>query len=193
MSNESVISVPRDDFNRSLLALHNRVFSQAEASGILEDLLRPFVDPSWEAILVPGDIFTLDKADFAALAGAATKIGDDRMVVTESETLPHYGDTLRIVWDQKALQTPLGTPLRGMELHVYGASGTWGLMCYRDDFSLLGGTPAFMTSYIDSVGGRDRARIQFLAYAANAWVEIDPMTQVEILKRVGWSFDDATT
>jgi hypothetical protein len=60
MTNESVISVPRDEFNRDLLALHNRVFSQAEDSLILEDMLRPFVDSSWEAILVPGDIFTFD-------------------------------------------------------------------------------------------------------------------------------------
>jgi hypothetical protein len=42
----------------------------------------------------------LDEAEFAALAGAAMKMGDDRMIVTESETLPHYGDTLQIVWDQ---------------------------------------------------------------------------------------------
>lgn len=193
MINEAVISVPRDEFNRGLLALHNRVFSQAEDSLILEDLLRPFVDPSCEALLIPGDIFTLDEAEFAAFAGAAMKMGDDRLFVTESETLPHYGDTLQIMWDQKALQTPLGAVLRGMEMHVYGLSGTWGLMCYRHDFSLLGGAPAVMNSYIDSVGGRQRARIQFIAYAANAWVEIDPMTQVEILKRVGWSFDDAAT
>jgi len=79
MTNEPVIAIPRDEFNKNLLALHNRVFSQAKASGILEDLLRPFVDPSWEALLVPGDIFTLDEAEFAALAGAAMKMGDDRL------------------------------------------------------------------------------------------------------------------
>lgn len=192
MTNESVISVPRDEFNRSLLALHSRVFSQAEDSLILEDMLRPFVDSSWETILVPGDIFSMDQVVFAALAGAAIKMGDDRMVVTESETLPHYGDTLRIVWDQTVVLSLRGvSSITGMELHVYGASGTWGLMCYRNDFSLLGGTPAFMTEYCNLVGGRDRARIQFISHAANAWFEMEPMTQVAILKRVGWSFDDA--
>ena len=192
MTNESVISVPRDEFNRSLLALHNRVFSQAEDSLILEDMLRPFVDSSWEAILVSGDIFTFDEAVFAALAGAAMKMGDDRMIVTESETLPHYGDTLQIIWDQAVVESLRGVSyIAGMELHVYGQSGTWGLMCYLNDFSLLGGTPAFMTAYLEAVGGRERARTQFIAYAADAWFEIPPMKQVQILKRVGWSFDDA--
>jgi hypothetical protein len=194
MTNESVISVSRDEFNRDLLELHNRVFSQAEDSLILEDMLRPFVDSSWETILVPGDIFSMDQVVFAALAGAAMKMGDDRMIVTESETLPHYGDTLQIIWDQAVVESLRGVSyIAGMELHVYGQSGTWGLMCYLNDFSLLGGTPAVMTAYLETVGGRERARTQFIAYAADAWFEIPPMKQVQILKRVGWSFDDAAT
>jgi hypothetical protein len=126
MTNESVISVSRDEFNRDLLELHNRVFSQAEDSLILEDMLRPFVDSSWETILVPGDIFSMDQVVFAALAGAAMKMGDDRMIVTESETLPHYGDTLQIIWDQAVVESLRGVSyIAGMELHVYGQSGTW--------------------------------------------------------------------
>lgn len=194
MTNESVISVPRDDFNTSLLALHNRVFSQAEDSLILEDMLKPFVDASWETVLITGEIFTMNEESFRALAAAAMRMGDGRVIVTDAETLPHYGDTLKIVWDQKVLDSVRGnSDIPGLQVHAYGLSGTWGLMCYLDDFSLLGGTPAFINAYFEAFGGRERARVQFIANAIDVWVEIPPMTQVQILKRVGWSFDDAAT
>lgn len=188
---EAIEVIKLDEFRTNLQLLHDTIFSGREYSDDPLERYLPFTDSTWERILVPDNIISLDNVTFKALADTAMKIGDDRVIVTESESLPHYERTMRVAWDKERLRSLRDySDVAHFELHAFGMSASWGLMCYYDEFSLLGGTATFMATFLESAGGMQRVKERFIQHALETWV-MDPVVQVQILKSVGWSFSDA--
>jgi len=179
------------EFRSKFQSVHDAIFSGREHDVDPSNWYMPFADASWERILVPNNITCLDDTTFKALTEAAIRKGDDKVIVTESESLPHHERAAEVFWDQKMLRSLSDFDnIAHFELHAFGMSASWGLMCYYDEFSLLGGTSTFMATFLESAGGMQRVKERFIQHALEIWV-MDPTVQVEILRSVGWSFSDA--
>ncbi len=184
------------EFQEKFLSLHEKIFSGQEDGDNPDEWYMPFVDRHWERVLLEGHIFNLGIRDFTdenlrALAIAAVKVGDKQIIITDSETRPPHQMSVISTWDANALGQAGGTGVASFKNHTFGQSGIWGLVDYWDEFSILGGTPAFMEAFFEAAGGRQRVKERFLRFAAaDWWTSVDPPTQVKILKSVGWSFGD---
>lgn len=189
---EPLLHISQEDFRVTLQSVHDAIFSGQEySSEVFEEKFSPFVDKSWEKLLIAQGILRLKDEDFEALAHAASKVGDTRVIVTSAEI--GHEVTVKVDWDREALEKARwnGTRFDLFETHAFGMSGAWGLMCYYDEFSMLGGTSAFMNMFLDAAGGRQRVKTRFIQHALEIW-DMDPVQQVQILKSVGWSFSDAS-
>lgn len=189
---EPPLHIPQEDFRVTLQSVHDAIFSGQECrSEVFEERFSPFVNKSWEKLLIAQGILRLKDEDFEALAHAASKVGDTCVIVTSAEI--GHEVTVKVDWDREALEKARwgGTRFDLFEIHAFGMSGAWGLMCYYDEFSMLGGTSAFMNVFLDAAGGRQRVKTRFIQHALEIW-DMDPVQQVQILKSVGWSFSDAS-
>jgi hypothetical protein len=192
--NDTFVSLSQAEFHEKFQSLHDMIFSGQEDSDVPDECYLPFVDRHWERVLLEEGILTLPDEDLRALAIAAEKMGDGQIIITDSETRPPHQMPVIATWNAKILdQARTSTLLDHFKNHTFGRSGTWGLVYYWDEFSILGGTSVFMEAFFEAAGGRQRVKERFLSFAgAHWWASVDPPSQVKILKSVGWSFGDAS-
>jgi len=151
---------------------------------------RPFQSLDWDLILIPGrQRFGVEFSD--ALEKAGRGCGDHNVIVTDFEpaTATPHQYSIVMEWDSKAFWE-IGRELPCListNYHVFGRSGQWGMICYFDDFSCVGGTESFMQTITGQLGGKDTLRQQFLDHAQQeGWLLTNELVQ-QILAAAGWN------
>lgn len=187
-------SLTQSEFQEKFHSLHDRIFSGQEDSDIPDECYLPFADRHWERVLLEEGVLNLPDESLRDLTIAAEKMGDRQIIITDSETRPPHQMPVIATWNAGTLDhIRTSTLLNHFKNHTFGQSGTWGLVYYWDEFSILGGTSVFMEAFFEAAGGRQRVKDCFLSFAAaHWWASVEPPTQVKILKSIGWSFGDAS-
>jgi len=170
-------ALPVAAFDREWRKIHDSVFVDRHA------VERPFRNSAWEAVLVPYAL-NMEEDVFAAIGTAARQRGDDELVVWNAEVLvPEPGAI--IPWSYESLNEVRASILGHFETHLFGRSGSWGVVCSVVQFSWLGGDATLMDSFAGALGGRNAVRQRFLNYARDGWT-VPEASQGQILQSVGW-------
>lgn len=92
---------------------------------------------------------------------------------------------LEMTWEFDALDAINATWLGRLVSWMWGRSAQWGLLS-EVDIACLGGTPEFMASVAQRLGGREVMRRRFLLYEEHEWFV--PEEKIDRVMRVaGWS------
>ena len=164
-------------FDSEWRAIHDTIFNGRPAHE------QPFLHSSWGKFLIPYGL-NMELEVFNSLACAATQIGDKDIVVWNSEALEPQ-PAASMAWDYHAADQLRCTLLGHFETHIFGHSGSWGMVCTVNDFSCVGGESSFMEAVAASLGGRGAVREQFLRFATREW-EVSDEFRTKVLKMVGW-------
>lgn len=169
-----------DTFEREWRALYDSVFSGQSAEE------RPFRDPTWEIFLVPHGSLNIERNVFDAIAKAAQEVGDDQVMIKDAEIISPPEPAVIIPWSYSALIEVRDNSFLGhFETRMFARSALWGAACSYEDFSCLGGVPAFMSTVAQAMGGRQVIRATFLDYAYREWGAKEDFRR-KVLKSVGW-------
>ncbi len=136
--------------------------------------------------LLPGGVH-IEQDIFSALAKAARVQGDTEFVVTDFETIPPHQVPVICDWDFHGFQHVLREYplLHAVDIHMFGRSGTWGMICYVDDFSCLGSEQSFSALFSGELGGEGAIKERFLEFSREGWFVNEADKQM-LLASVGW-------
>jgi len=172
------------EYRKNFAHIHDRVFSPGD------DVVHPFVDPSWKVVLLVGGL-QLDDAPFSALAETARDRGDATLVIVDRTTGLSDPPPVEVTWDHAALvEAAKATVLGHLEVDVFGASGTWGMVASPETFAVLGGEGGFMKDFVTLCGGEEVLQSDFIAAVrANevGWELEGTKFYNELLAAAGWS------
>jgi len=176
-------TISSEEFKSRYLAIHDSIFT-----GRLVHQ-KPFENPNWEIILLPGGI-RFPKDIFLAWEKAALECGDSEVILTDCDQTVDttHNDTILMTWDyQNIKDIYLSDSFVGvLDTNIFGQSGSWGIICYsKDDFSCIGGPPSFIDNFSSPLGGRKGLKENFYDFMLQGWF-IDEKMKLEILKSVGW-------
>lgn len=149
--------IPVETFAREWRGIHDLVFNGNPADE------QPFLNPLWDRFLVSYGLH-IDSGVFDALVRAGRQTGDEEAVIWNSAALEPQ-PAASIPWSYQALDQVRCTALSHFETHIFGRSGSWGVVCTVDDFSCVGGAPNFMDGVVASLGGREAIKDRFLRFA----------------------------
>lgn len=164
-------------FEREWRAINNSVFNGCPAHE------QPFLHTSWERILVPYGLY-MEPDVFDALSRGARQVRDEDLVIWNSEAIEPQ-PAVSIPWSHQALDQVRSTLLGHFETHVFGRSGSWGMVCTVNDFSCVGGEATFMDIFVATLRGREAIRERFLRFAATEW-RVSKQFRRKVFKIVGW-------
>lgn len=138
---------------REIAAFHGQVFS---------GLGPEFRVASWTKVVISAGRDMLPE-QYAALARAAQERGDDAYAVVDVETEPPFQVSAFLPWDlEKHYDAWTQTSLVGLDAHMFGRSGSWGVHCAYDGYSILGGEQDVMDRVLADIGTPDYLWEQFL-------------------------------
>lgn len=203
---EQFRKISREEFLEKYAALHDSIFRFRDYGPRFEYFLPelPFVNKDWEVMLLPYGELMFEEVDLLALMQAALAVGDHGLIIicadenrkgvlippgkTEAEGTPvvfEQGVTLR--WDPEALKQARSKSDVGiMDSHLFGQSGTWGVVSYSDYCFCVGGDEKFMDLFTRKAGGRSALKERFLDYNKALPMISDDLRE-KILARVGWN------
>jgi len=170
-------ALPVAAFDREWRKIHDSVFLDRHADE------RPFRNDAWEAVLVPYAL-NMEEDVFTAIGTAARPKGDDELVIWNAEVLTPEPGAI-IPWSYTSLNEVRCSILGHFETHLFGRSGSWGVVCSVVQFSWVGGDATLMDSFARALGGRDAVRKRFLDYARDIWT-VPEASRSHILQSVGW-------
>jgi len=169
-------------FKAQYQTVHDRIFTGRSVQD------GPFRDPNWGRLLVPYKLRFYDGV-YEAVAKAAQSLGDAEAIITVVETLPPYEDSAVISWDRENIDKAHCSIFGAFNTHLFGMSGTWGILCDYEDFSCVGGCERFMRRFLEEAGGMEILKRRFLAFAEELWggsgPEYDEWVE-QLLRSVGW-------
>jgi len=193
--------ISREEFLEKYAALHDRIFRFREYgppswSRFLPEL--PFVNKDWEVALLSYGGLLFEDVDFLALMQAALAVGDRELVIicakedrgeAESEGKPIVLEQgVALPWDRQTLREIRGKTIVSIyDSHLFGQSGTWGVVSYDDYCFCVGGDEKFMDLFTRKAGGRSALKERFLDYNKDFPNMIDADLREKILARVGWN------
>ncbi|MBI3621121.1 MAG: hypothetical protein HY208_02900 [Nitrospirae bacterium] len=180
-----------DEFIERYKALHDAIFKQ---QCYLPDF--PFINQTWQVALLPYGELKFSDIDFYALMQAAQSGGDQEIIITDVDTLPiiyqkpvlsPHRKSVKIYWNKEDLDRLSHEIFFGhFDAHVFGCSGTWGVVSYWDNCFCVGGSPAFMDVFIRKAGGMQALKERFLDYANNIWEFGSEDVKKKTLALAGW-------
>lgn len=146
----------------------------------------PFENLDWKILLVPGGV-NIERDVFDALASMAWLQGDAECCITDFETIPPHQESVAVGWSFHEFRGALGTYplLHTVDVHLFGKSGSWGMICYYDDFSCMGLDPRIAEIFTDQLGGEEIVKQRFLRFSEENWF-IDGRDKAKLLRCVGW-------
>jgi hypothetical protein len=164
----------------SLIApLHDRIFSKGRSF-----LETPFQNKQWETMTFPVGMALADR-DYEAIAAAARKVGDDRVILFPSELNDPAECVLCIPWSRSLWEiSRCETILGHVDSHAFSDSELWGAALYYDDYVCIGGSSSFMETLTDQLGGRESVLNRFLEYAREEWAATEDFKKSYIEKFV---------
>lgn len=163
-------------------AVHDRIFSGRE---ILEG---PFVDSRWTRVLIPCTL-RFPNGVYEAIGTAALAMGDAELVITVPETIPPHEDSAYMDWDRDSLESARSSIFGHFDTHLFGLSGSWGVVCDWEDYCCVGGNERFMDLFVQEAGGMAALEARFLVYAKETWGNLGPEYEKwveQLLRSVGW-------
>jgi hypothetical protein len=171
------------EFEMEFGPLHRAIFA---GKALLD---QPFCSPRWRTLLVPyGN--NMKNESFDALVEAASKCGDQEIIIMDAETIEPTEAAVIISLSREDYEATIlrpGTNLGVMDTHLFGRSGRWGCICAPslDGIAILGGDSAFVATFTDSAGGEQTLRDQFLEFSSSEW-SVDADVRLKLLRMVGW-------
>lgn len=191
--------ISREEFLQKYAALHDSIFRFREYGPRNEHFLPeiPFVNKDWEVALLSYGGLLFEDVDFLALMQAALAVGDRELVIicakedrgeAESEGKPIVLEQgVVLPWDREALLEAYGKSIVSIfDSHLFGRSGTWGVVSYHDYCFCVGGDEKFMDLFTRKAGGRSALKERFLDYNKALPMISDDLRE-KILARVGWN------
>jgi len=180
---EILSSLSVQEFDKDFGFLHRSIFS-GEGYDV-----RPFVPVEWEMLLVPYGC-SMEGQDFRGLLLAAEAYGDREIIIADAETNQPSEAAVVIEASCTAFETAKsrpGTNLAIIDIHLFGKSGRWGCICAAscDDVAIVGGDSAFITRFLEAVGGIVALRDRFLEFATTEW-DIGDQARSRLMGMVGW-------
>lgn len=173
------------DFRRRFLRQYEEIFCFPPMQTNI------FSQSNWQAVLLPSS-FIRDEKTYAAIRDAAIACGDSEYVLTAMYGEPSFSVSIQAEWPNN-LKIFMDSRRRA-ELdfapcaELFGSQTTnWGCAFFFDEFFAVSGVPAFMTQFLESIGGANAVRTQFINYAATEW-PVEILTREEVLKNVGWGY-----
>jgi hypothetical protein len=147
-----------------------------------------FCDAGWEAVLLPNGI-DLEQRDFDALASAVRQLGDDKLILSDVETLPPHQHARIVQCEHQAFGAArFGSCLAFVDTVLFSPSGGWGAIC-NPEYTLLAGDSPFVAEFLNKVGGREALRHRFLELV-DSWENVDRVFEhgfgQRLLLEVGW-------
>jgi hypothetical protein len=145
---------------------------------------RSFRNGGWKTWLLPYG-FHLRETDFLGFQEAA-RMFDQIVVATDTETIPAHGHSVMFdlssdEWERARCDDVLGH----VDVAVFGASGSWGMLISTEDYAVVGGEARFSDTFLRAVGGECAARDTFIEFCDAEWAASAEFRQ-RILKDVGW-------
>lgn len=171
--------VPPDVYEREWRAIHDSIFS-----GRLLPENRPFRNSTWRMFLFPYGL-NMDEREFDAIAQAAMEQGDNEFIV-EPDVIGFSEPGALLPWSYSVLDTVCPTVLGQLDTHLFGRSGSWGIVCDVEDYSCIGGEASFMDRVVALLGGAKAIRKRFLRFATEEY-PFDKEFLDTLLKVVGWN------
>lgn len=205
---EQFRKISREEFLEKYVSLHDSIFKYREYGPpswgrFLPEF--PFVNQDWEIVLLPYGELMFEDIDFFALMQATQAIGDYECIIiyakenlkavirppgkAESEGSPIVIEQGVILsWNPDVLKRELAEKSWAtiLDSHLFGQSGTWGVVSYDDYCFCVGGDEKFMDLFTRKAGGRSALKERFLDYNKALPMISDDLRE-KILARVGWN------
>lgn len=169
--------IPVLTFEQQWRITHDSVFNGRPAQE------QPFLKQEWERLLIPYGL-SMEPSVFNALGRAARLKHDLEAVIHNFETIEPQ-PAASIDWTYQALDEARCSLLGHFETHLFGSSGTWGVVCTVNDVSCVAGEPVFMDALVNSLGGREILKERFLQFDAVEW-RIPQEIRLKLLRLVNW-------
>jgi len=192
--------ISKDKFLKKYATLHDSIFSFREyghpsRGRCLPQL--PFVKKKWEAVLLPYGELMFEDIDFTALTYSAQTVGDRELIIIIAEKdrdaiydgKPIIGEQgVCLHWDQESImQVRDDSDASFLNSHLFGLSGTWGIVSYDDYCFCVGGNKKFMELFTQKAGGRVAIKERFFEFNRDIPEMIDDELREEIYTSVGWN------
>jgi hypothetical protein len=133
-----------------------------------------FRDHSWGRVALEGGL-DIGEDRSAALSDMAQSLGDDTVIVTDVESLPAHQFTAEVDWSYEAVEhARVRSDLGLFDTHLFGRSGRWGAIAWRDDYVMVAAAPTTIRQLMDALGGERKLRDEFEAFVRLQRPWLDP-------------------
>lgn len=129
----------------------------------------PFAEPVADAVLIyPTKVYCLTEQQYTAIQAAIEAIGDDAFYFSYCEGDRTFDQTRHLRCERATYQEYQNVATLMLEHALYGPDASWGLLISHEEHAIMGGTGAFISTFIREYGSpaKDLQKLQS-AWAGN--------------------------